>query len=285
MRTLPPTRKEGLPPPGEIVGGVRILENSRKVPLEPRPHRGQTRPTMNSPLTPRIVAVTGAAGALGSAVAERLVADGCRVALFDVESRLPSLKALTERLGPSKATCNGGDFAHRDAWEQALAELPASAKPTDAALIAGGWAGGAPLYSAEDDHFEAMLTANLTTARLAMKALLPLMVERGRGSIVVVGSRAVERPWSSENASAYATSKAALVAMAQTVAQEVLNRGVRVNAILPSTMDTHANRAAMPNADFSKWVSLASAAGVIAFLLSDDARDVSGAAIPVYGRA
>jgi NAD(P)-dependent dehydrogenase (short-subunit alcohol dehydrogenase family) len=95
----------------------------------------------------------------------------------------------------------------------------------------------------------------------------------------------VERPWTSASASGYSASKAAVVALAQTVAAEVLESTVRLNAVLPSTMDTAANRAAMPNADPARWVSTDSVAGVIAFLLSDAARDVSGAAIPVYGRA
>lgn len=111
------------------------------------------------------------------------------------------------------------------------------------------------------------------------------MVAERSGSIVVVGSRAVERPWTGTGSAAYAAAKAAVVTIAQTVAQEVLEYGVRVNAVLPSTLDTPANRASDPNADPSKWVSLSSAAAVMAFLLSDDARDVSGAAIPLYGRA
>jgi NAD(P)-dependent dehydrogenase (short-subunit alcohol dehydrogenase family) len=111
------------------------------------------------------------------------------------------------------------------------------------------------------------------------------MVARGRGSVVLVGSRAAVQPWTSTGGAAYAASKAAVVALAQAVAAEVLPHGVRVNAVLPSTLDTPANRAAMPKADPSRWVSLASAAGVVAFLLGDDARDVSGAAVPLYGRA
>ena len=111
------------------------------------------------------------------------------------------------------------------------------------------------------------------------------MVARKHGSVVVVGSRAAVQPSTSAGSAAYAASKAAVVALAQAVAAEVLEHGVRVNAILPSTMDTPANRAAMPKVDPTRWVSLASAAGLVAFLLSDGARDVSGAAIPVYGRA
>jgi NAD(P)-dependent dehydrogenase (short-subunit alcohol dehydrogenase family) len=111
------------------------------------------------------------------------------------------------------------------------------------------------------------------------------MIAARSGSVVLVGSRAAVQPWTSAGAAAYAASKAALVALAQAVAQEVLEHGVRVNAILPSTMDTPANRKAMPNADPSRWVGTDSAASVISFLLSDASRDVSGAAIPVYGRS
>jgi NAD(P)-dependent dehydrogenase (short-subunit alcohol dehydrogenase family) len=111
------------------------------------------------------------------------------------------------------------------------------------------------------------------------------MVARANGSVVVVGSRAVERPWTSANATAYAATKAGVVAMAQAAAVEVLEHGVRINAILPSTLDTPANRRAMPDADPARWVTTSSVAGVIAFLLSDAARDISGAAIPLYGRA
>jgi NAD(P)-dependent dehydrogenase (short-subunit alcohol dehydrogenase family) len=111
------------------------------------------------------------------------------------------------------------------------------------------------------------------------------MVARKHGSIVVIGSRAADRPDTSARAAAYGAAKAAVVALAEAVAAEVLEDGVRVNAILPSTMDTAANRRAMPKADPSRWVATESAASVVAFLLSEESRDVSGAAIPVYGRS
>jgi NAD(P)-dependent dehydrogenase (short-subunit alcohol dehydrogenase family) len=102
---------------------------------------------------------------------------------------------------------------------------------------------------------------------------------------VIVGSRAAVRPETSKGAAAYAASKAAVVALAEAAAAEANDAGVRVNAILPSTIDTPANRKAMPDVDPSRWVSIPSLAGVIAFLLAEESRDVSGAAIPVYGRA
>ena len=236
----------------------------------------------------RIVAITGGAGALGSALAAHLVGQGYRVALFDTERAKDRLGQIAKQLGAGNAVAHPGDFATAATWESALAATHAAfgALPTHGALIAGGWDGGAPLHDAKDDTaYQKMIALNVDTAYRALRSLLPSMVDKKHGSIVVVGSRAVERPWTSAGAAAYGASKAAVVAMAQAVAQEVLEHGVRINAILPSTMDTPANRAAMPDADPSKWVALDSASAVITFLLSDDARDVSGAALPVYGRA
>ena len=172
------------------------------------------------------------------------------------------------------------------ALEGSLARAPAAAlSRTARCSSAGGWQGGKRLYEDEDDAiWRAMLESNLETARVALQALLPGMVERRRGSIVAVGSRAAARPWESANAAAYAAAKAALVGLIKAAAAEVLNDGVRLNVVHPSTIDTAANRSAMPKADSSKWVSPESLSGVIAFLLSDAARDISGAEIPVYGR-
>lgn len=236
----------------------------------------------------RIVAITGAAGALGTALATTLTARGYKVALFGAGRSADRLARLAEELGRDRAVAHAGDFATAGAWSKALEATAASlgALPTHGALLAGGWDGGSPVHEASDpSSYELMMRANADTTYHALRALLPGMVAAKSGSIVVVGSRAVARPWTSAGAAAYAASKAAAVTLAQTVAEEVLEHGVRVNAILPSTMDTPANRAGSPTADPSRWVSLGSAAGVIAFLLSEEARDISGAAIPVYGRA
>jgi NAD(P)-dependent dehydrogenase (short-subunit alcohol dehydrogenase family) len=232
-----------------------------------------------------IVAITGGAGALGSALARLLASRGDKVALFDTEHSRERATALAKELG---GYVHIAPFQKAEEFAQAVKATADAlgAVPTGAALIAGGWAGGAPVHEAKDDSaWNAMMKGNADTAFHAMHALLPGMVAAKTGSIVVVGSRAVERPWTSTGSAAYAASKAAVVTLAQTAAAEVLDHGVRINAVLPSTMDTPANRKAMPDADPTKWVSLPSAAGVIAFLLSDDARDVSGAVIPVYGRA
>jgi NAD(P)-dependent dehydrogenase (short-subunit alcohol dehydrogenase family) len=233
-----------------------------------------------------VAVVTGAAGALGAEVARTLVARGHKVALVDAAGAGERLRALGASLGG--ACVVAGDIALEATWKEAMPRIEneLGGSPTMAALIAGAWRGGTALHEeAGDEVWDAMMRANLTTARRSLRAVLPPMVARRRGSVVVVGSRAAVRPETSPGAAAYAASKAAVVALAQAVAAEVLDHGVRVNAVLPSTMDTPANRAAMPKADPGKWVSLASAAGVIAFLLGDESRDVSGAALPVYGHA
>lgn len=218
--------------------------------------------------------VTGAAGALGADVARTLASRGDDVALVDCEQGRARLDALAAELGPRAS-------AHVS-LEDALARGPVDG----AALVAGAWAGGAPLHETKDDAtWLAMIDSNVNTVHMALRLLLPGMVARKHGAIVVVGSRNVERPWTGAGSAAYTASKSAALALARVAAAEVLEQGVRVNAVMPSTMDTPANRASMPKANFDRWVKTSSVAGVIAFLLSDAARDVSGAEIPVYGRA
>jgi NAD(P)-dependent dehydrogenase (short-subunit alcohol dehydrogenase family) len=233
-----------------------------------------------------VALVTGAAGALGAEVARTLYRRAHKLVLVDSEASKDRLLQLATSLGGASVVA--GDITAEETWTAALPriEQETGASPSLAALIAGGWRGGRPLHEERGDEvWRAMMSANADTVYRSLRALLPAMVSRRRGSVVVVGSRAAQQPWTSARSAAYAASKAAVVALAQAVAAEVLDDGVRVNAILPSTLDTPANRAAMSGADPSHWVSLSSAAEVIAFLLSDEARDISGAAVPVYGRA
>jgi NAD(P)-dependent dehydrogenase (short-subunit alcohol dehydrogenase family) len=237
----------------------------------------------------QVALVTGAGGALGAQVARTLAGAGHKLVLVDSERGKSRLDALAPALGGACVVT--GDIADEATWAEAMPriERELGALPTYAALVAGAWRGGQSFHEfdarTEDDVWRTVMGANLETARRSIRALLPSMVAARRGSIVVIGSRAAVQPWTSAGSAAYAASKAAAVALAQAVAAEVLASGVRVNAVLPSTMDTPANRVEMPKADASKWVSLESVAGVVAFLLSDAARDVSGAALPVYGRA
>ncbi len=229
------------------------------------------------------IIVTGGAGALGSAVVRHLVGRGRRVVGLDTARAAERQEALQQELGERYVGVLA-DVSTLAGWDHALDRAATFGPVAGAVLTVGGWAGGAPLASEADGVFARMMSANLDTVHTALRALLPKMIAQKSGSVVVIGSRAAERPWTSAGAAAYAASKAGAVALAQAVAAEVLPHGVRVNAVLPSTIDTPANRAAMPDADPAKWVSTDSLAAVIAFLLSDDARDVSGAALPVYGR-
>ncbi len=229
--------------------------------------------------------VTGAAGALGSELVSRLLAGGRHVAALD---RPGSAERLQQLSGGSAGRCIDlpMDVSSPADWKHALAQLEGDGGRIEGAvLVAGGWNGGKPFHESDEAVWRSMLDANLETAQHSLRALLPGMVSRGSGSVVLIGSRAAVRPWESVRAAAYAASKAALVALAQAVAQEVLDSGVRINVVLPSTIDTPANRRGMPDAKHDRWVAPASLAEVIAFLLSVGARDISGAAIPVYGRA
>ncbi|HTA87916.1 MAG TPA: SDR family NAD(P)-dependent oxidoreductase [Polyangiaceae bacterium] len=223
------------------------------------------------------IVVTGASGALGSGVVRALALSGRRVIAIERDAE------RARRAFADVANCRvlAFDVSAPDAWTSALAE----SKIAGAVLVAGTWKGGKRLFEpGADADWSTVMNANLETARITLQALLPGMVAAKSGSVVAIGSRTAARPWEGARSAAYAASKAALVALVQAAAAEVLDDGVRVNALLPSTIDTVANRAAMPKHDPSKWVSIESLSGVVTFLLSDAARDISGAAIPVYGR-
>ncbi|HXK17249.1 MAG TPA: SDR family NAD(P)-dependent oxidoreductase [Polyangiaceae bacterium] len=229
-----------------------------------------------------VVLVTGANGALGSAMVERCAKDGARVVALersrDGEVKLERAGANILRLHASTSDPS----ALASAIARAEAEI---GSVTGAVLTAGTWRGGHKFHEAEAAaDYRTVMDANLEATSVALRALLPGMVQRKRGSVVLIGSRSGVRPYDAPGSAAYAAAKAALSALAQAVAAEVLGAGVRVNSVLPSTIDTEANRKAMPDADRSRWVSTDSLGDVIQFLLSEQARDISGASLPVYGR-
>ena len=149
--------------------------------------------------------------------------------------------------------------------------------------LVGGYAAGAPLHETSLDDFERLFRLNLRPTFLVTRAAVPHMLSAGGGSVVCVSARAAVQPFA--GAAGYVSSKAAVLALAQAVAADYRDQGIRCNAVLPSVVDTAANRAAQPDADHSRWVAPAEIAGVIRFLCSAESAPVSGAAIPVYGRA
>lgn len=241
-------------------------------------------------MTEGAILVTGATGALGSHLVVDLLRRGRQVlALGRSEPRVrAALERTAQAVGATwdSAALTAAGFSLDDAegWQGLLGRLDDSKTPlAGAVLAAGGWAGGQGVSETPEAIWTSMLSGNLDSARLALARVLPVLERQQDGSVVLVGSRAAVRPWESRGAAAYASAKAAVVALAQTAAAEVLDAQVRVNVVLPSTLDTPANRAGRAHAE--DLVSLDSLSGVIRFLLSPEARDISGAMLPVYGRA
>jgi NAD(P)-dependent dehydrogenase (short-subunit alcohol dehydrogenase family) len=231
-----------------------------------------------------IVIVSGAAGALGTALVAHFLANGAKIAAVDVPQAAGRLQSLAEQFGSAFLPLPL-DVLDQKAWNEALAAIETKlGAPDGAALLAGGFTWTGPTHSANDDAWESMMNMNAATVHASLRALLPGMVARRKGSIVAVGSRAAVNPTTGAGMASYTASKAAVTALVQAVAAEVLEHGVRINAVLPSIIDTPRNRVDMPNADFSKWVTPESLSGIISFLLSDAGRDISGALVPVFGR-
>lgn len=219
-----------------------------------------------------IVAVTGAAGALGRKTVEILGAAGWTVVGID----------LGEVAADSVALALGGvDLTDEAAMSGAAARISVALGQLDGLVnIAGGfaWETVADGSVATWDRLYAM---NVRTALIASRALLPLLTA-SRGAIVNIGAAAATK--AGAGMGAYAASKSGVARLTEALAEEVKAQGVRVNAILPSILDTPANRADMPDADFGSWVKPAQLAGVAAFLLSPAADAITGALIPVTGR-
>jgi NAD(P)-dependent dehydrogenase (short-subunit alcohol dehydrogenase family) len=224
--------------------------------------------------------VTGGTGGLGSAVVAQLLDDGWRVVVPWIVER--ELERIGEREGLELVRA---DLFDGDAVTDVVA---VAARSPEAPLrgvvnLVGGFAAGGRVHDTPIDEFEKQFRLNLRPTYLVTQAALPYMVQGGAGSIVCVGTRAALRPFS--GAAGYISSKAAVIAFAQAVAVEYRDDGIRCNVILPSVIDTPANRASMPNAEHGRWVKPAEIATVVAHLLTDEALPTSGAAIPVYGRA
>lgn len=223
--------------------------------------------------------VTGGTGGLGLGVVRALADAGHRVVVtWVVERELEHFPDdLRERCRLERTDVTS---------EESLAALVASCEPDGVwALVqlVGGYLDGAPVAGMDMQGWDRQFALNTRTVALGLRAVLPGMVERGGGRAVAVGTRAALRPFA--GASAYAASKAAVIALVAAASEEVKGDGVCVNAVLPSVIDTPANRAANPDADPGGWVRPEEIGAVIAFLCSPEASAVTGAAIPVYGRA
>jgi NAD(P)-dependent dehydrogenase (short-subunit alcohol dehydrogenase family) len=226
----------------------------------------------------RTVLVTGGTGGLGGAVTAAFLKAGWRV-------------VVPEREGAGTAPTTGGpvrvvaDLLDPEGAARAVAVATAEpAAPLRAVVnLVGGYASGGLVHETPIEEFERMLRINLRPTYLVTQAALPHLVAAGGGAVVCVSARAAVAPF--PGAAGYATAKAAVQAFANAVAVEYRQRGVRSNTVLPSVIDTPANRAAQPDADHRRWVPPAEIAAGIRFLASDESAPTSGASVPVYGRA
>lgn len=227
-------------------------------------------------MTAKVALVTGADGGLGTAVTTTMLDAG-----FVVVGLAPKIQTSTF------------DHPHFTALPAKLDSLAAAKSAVDTTIahfgkidvlshLVGGFTGGQTVADTDDATFQRMFDMNVNSAFHILRAVLPHMRKAGSGRIIAIGSRAVENPGATVGA--YSASKAALVSLIRTVALENKDAGITANVILPGTIDTPANRKAMAGADSSQWVQPASIASLILWLAGEGGKDVTGAAIPVYGR-
>ena len=228
----------------------------------------------------RSAIVTGGTGGLGAAVTRSFLDAGWRVVVPVYDDAERDRLAEHERL-----VLEAADLLDRDS-AAALTAVAAedAAAPLGAVVnLVGGFAMGGRVHETPIEDFDAQLRLNLRPTYLVCQAALPHLLAAGGGAIVCVSSRAALKPF--KGAAGYVVSKAAVLAFVDVLAEEYRDDDIRVNAILPSVIDTPANRRSMPNADFGRWVAPEQLASVVRFLCEDGSQAVSGAHVPVYGKA
>jgi NAD(P)-dependent dehydrogenase (short-subunit alcohol dehydrogenase family) len=225
----------------------------------------------------RVVLIPGASGGLGRSVVAALLDDGATV--VGVARSWKRREHNSDRFIPLEA-----DLTRADAARTLVDETLSRTRRIDALIqVMGGFAGGTTVAETDDETLDHMLSVNLRSSFYVMRAVIPHLVSQKSGRIVAIGSRTGVEP--AAGLGAYGLSKAALIALVKTVALEVAKSGITANVILPSIIDTEQNRASDPGGDYSGWVKPASIASLVTWLLSDAAREVNGAAIPIYGGA
>ncbi len=230
----------------------------------------------------RVICVTGPAGNLGQAVIERFQSDQPSFMLIDHRSgRLQDLyPALSSN--PAHLLLSGVDLMNREAVEDAVERGIETFGRIDCLIhTVGGFSMGETVAGLSDETWERMMDLNVKTLLNITRAVIPHMIQAQQGKIVTIGARPSLQ--GKGRMSAYSAAKGAVLRLTESMSAELKKSGINVNCLIPGTIDTPGNRAAMPEADTSRWVSPASLAGVIHFLCSSAAADIHGAAIPVYG--
>jgi len=229
---------------------------------------------MAGSLEGQVAIVTGAGGALGTEVTSVLLGAAATVVGIDRGSRGDAPNHGANRFAADLTSA--ADVA------RVINEVAAKMGRINILVhVMGGFAGGMSIADTDDATWQKMMNLNLNAAFYALRAVVPVMRKAGQGRIIAIASRQAVQP--AANVGAYSASKAALLSLVQTVALENKDKGIRANVILPGTMDTAANRAAMPKANYDKWVKPAHVADVIVMLAGGTGGDITGAAIPIYG--
>ncbi|MEW6330799.1 MAG: SDR family NAD(P)-dependent oxidoreductase [Pseudomonadota bacterium] len=237
-----------------------------------------------SSLKDKVIIITGAVGNLGHAVAQRVQSEGGRMVLVDRSSdRLQ--KTWGELKGSDRHwLADDIDMTDPASVNAMAAEANRRFGRLDGLVnTVGGFRGGKPVHETDPAEWDFLYDLIVRTTLNGCRAVIPYMLPARRGSIVNIGSRNVFQ--GSPNYAAYGAAKTAVLRLTESLAGELKTYGINANCVLPGTIDTPQNRRDMPNADFSAWVPPADIAHVIAFLLSDAARSVTGAAVPVFGRS
>jgi NAD(P)-dependent dehydrogenase (short-subunit alcohol dehydrogenase family) len=229
-------------------------------------------------LSGKVLVVTGADGALGQAVAATLGRYGAKLALLSHAAALAGSAAAKTGVW----RYGGIDLTLETAARSAMEGVARDAGRIDGLINVAGGFQFENLSAGTIDSWDAMYKLNLRTAVVSCQAALPYLLRAASGRIVNVGALGAQK--ATAGMGPYAASKAGVARLTEALADELKDRGITVNAILPSTLDTPKNRAQMPKADFKRWVTLSEAAEVIAFLVSNQASAVTGALIPVAGR-
>ena len=225
------------------------------------------------PMNNKVVLITGANGGLGSAITESFLLQGATV--IGASRKISEQDFLKPNFIPMAI-----DLTSEQEVRQAVAKIIAERKRLDALVhVLGGFAGGQPIPAISNKVWEQMRDLNLTSAFYVLRETIPHLRKSANGRIIAVGSLAAREPHA--NLGAYVVFKTALTTLIQTVALENADAGLTANIVLPATMDTPGNRAAMPREDFSKWVKTEDVASLVLWLADDSARHVTGSAIPI----
>ncbi len=232
----------------------------------------------------KVVFVSGAGGNLGSAAAKLFLASGANLILVDFSPDTLG-ELFPEQLNSDQhLVFQGIDVNNPDSLNQILEKMMARFGKIDVLVnTIGGYQGSAPIHETSSDTWDQLFDLNARTAFNLSKAIIPLMLNARSGKIIHVAARAGIK--GSAGQAVYSAAKGAVIRMTESMAQELKFDGINVNCVLPGTIDTPQNRAAMPDADFNRWVSPDAIAQVILFLASNSARGINGASIPVYGQS